>query len=184
MHRVGSIMLEKILNLDSGDYRGRTLPCKKGHDFEFKEYRDKKLLTVLGPVTVKRAYYFDRVCKKGYCPKDVVLDIVGTSFSPGVRRIMGRVGAYRPFGLGHEDIREMAGICVDPKEIERTSNRLGAEVEEFYRKEAGPFLSGKVVPIRIAPTMYVCIDGTGVPVVKAETEGRKGKGNDGHAKTR
>jgi hypothetical protein len=184
MHRVGSIMLEKILNSDSGDYRGRTLPCKKGHDFEFKEYRDKKLLTVLGPVTVKRAYYFDRVCKKGYCPKDIVLDIAGTSFSPGVRRIMGRVGAYRPFGLGHEDIREMAGICVDPKEIERTSNRLGAEVEEFYRKEAEPFLSGKVVPIRIAPTMYVCIDGTGVPVVKAETEGRKGKGNDGHAKTR
>ena len=184
MHHIGGIMLEKIVNADKGDYRGNTIPCEKGHNFEFKEYRDKNLLTVLGSVTVKRAYYFDRACKKGYCPKDVVLDIVGTSFSPGVRRIMGRVVAYRPFGLGHEDIREMAGICVDPKEIERTSHRLGAEVEEFYGKEAGPFLSGKVVPIQSVPKMYVCIDGTGVPVVKAETEGRKGKGKDGHTKTR
>jgi len=32
--------------------------------------------------------------------------------------------------------------------------------------------------------MYVCMDGTGVPVVKAETVGRHGKGEDGIAKTR
>lgn len=182
MHHIGRIMLERIINADKGDYRGNTIPYKKGHNFEFKEYRDKKLLTVLGPVMVTRAYYFDRTRKKGYCPKDVFLDIVGTSFSPGVRRIMGRVGAYRPFALGHEDIREMAGICVDAKEIERTSNQLGTNIVEFYRKESAPFLSGKAVPIQSVPKMYVCIDGTGVPVVKSETEGRKGK--NGHAKTR
>jgi hypothetical protein len=32
--------------------------------------------------------------------------------------------------------------------------------------------------------MYICMDGTGVPVVKNETEGRQGKGEDGQAKTR
>lgn len=100
-------MLEKLLNSDGGDYRGSPLPCEKGHVSEFIEYREKKLLTVVGPVRVKRAYYYDQECKKGYS-KDNVFGIVGTSFSPGVRRIMGRVGAYRPFGLGHEDIKEMA----------------------------------------------------------------------------
>jgi len=49
---------------------------------------------------------------------------------------MGRVGAYQPFGLGHEDIKEMAGICVDTKEIERVSNQIGEQVEVFYKKEA------------------------------------------------
>jgi len=184
MHHIGSMMLEKLLNSDRGDYRGRTLPCEKGHVFEFKEYRRKELLTVLGPVTVERAYYYDQECKKGCCPKDTALDIVGTSFSPGVRRIMGRVGAYRPFGLGHEDIKEMAGICVDTKEIERVSNRLGEEVEVFYKKEAGLSLSGKIIPIKSIPKMYICMDGTGVPVVKLETMNRKGKSEDGHAKTR
>jgi hypothetical protein len=184
MHSVGSMMLEKLLNSDGGDYRGRTLPCERGHTFEFKEYRDKELLTVLGPVTVKRAYYYDEECEEGHCPKDRALNIVETSFSPGVRRIIGRVGAYRPFGLGHKDIKEMAGIEVDPKAIERVSHQLGKEVEVFYQREASRFLSGKVVPIQAVPKMYICMDGTGVPVVKAETVNRKGKGEEGRAKTR
>jgi hypothetical protein len=177
-------MLEKLLNSDSGDYRGSTLPCEKGHVFDFKEYRSKELLTVLGPVRVERAYYYDQGCKKGCCPKDTALDIAGTSFSPGMRRIMGRVGAYRSFGLGHEDIKEMAGICVDTKEIERVSNQIGEQVETFYKKEAAVSLSGKIIPIKSIPKMYICMDGTGVPVVKSETVNRKGKGEDGHAKTR
>jgi len=52
-------------------------------------YRDKELLTVLGNVKVGRAYYYDRECKAGACPKDKALDIEGTSLSPGIRRIWG-----------------------------------------------------------------------------------------------
>ena len=184
MHNIGSMILEKLLNSDSGDYRGRTLPCEKGHVFEFKEYRVKTLLSVLGSVRVERAYYYDHECKRGYCPKDSALDIIGTSFSPGMRRIMGRVGAHRPFGLGHEDIKEMAGICVTTKEIERASHGLGEKVEVFYKKEADLSLSGKVIPFQSVPKMYICMDGTGVPVVKTEVVNRQGKGEDGHAKSR
>jgi hypothetical protein len=32
--------------------------------------------------------------------------------------------------------------------------------------------------------LYIAIDGTGVPMVAAETEGRDGKGEDGKARTR
>ena len=47
--------------------------------------------------------------------------------STEMRRIIGRVGAYRPFGLGHEDIKEIAGIEVSDKEIERVSYQIGSE---------------------------------------------------------
>ena len=46
-------------------------------------------------------------------------------------------------------------------------------------------LSGKVVPL--LPTvckLYIAIDGTGVPMVPRETEGRRGKQESGKAKTR
>jgi hypothetical protein len=184
MHSVGGMLLERLINSDGGDYRGRTLRSEEGQMFEFKEYRDKDVLTVLGPVTVQRAYYYDQDCGEGFCPKDAALDIAETSFSPGVRRIMARVGAYRPFGLGHEDIKEMADIEVDPKAIERIAHQLGEQVEEFYQEEGSQFLSGKIVPLRSIRTMYVCMDGTGVPMVKAETANRKGKGEQGQAKTR
>jgi len=184
MHRIGAILLEKILNSDNGGFQDKTIPCTKGHVFEFKGYRRKNILTVLGPVTVKRAYYYDPYCKKGYCPKDTSLDIKGTSFSPGMRRIMARVGAYRPFALGHDDIYELAGIDVNSKEIERISYQLGAEVEKHFKHEAERLSTSNFIPFKAAEKMYICIDGTGVPVVKKETENRKGKNQDGQAKTR
>lgn len=185
MHNIGSKMLEKLLNSDGGDYKGRTIPCDKGHEYTFKEYRDKNIQTVLGTVKVKRSYYYDKECKHGYCPKDKDLDIEGISFSPGVRRIMSRVGAYRPFALGSEDIKEIAGIAIDTKEVERTSNQSGKQVEGFFEEDAATALSAKnVIPIKKVPIMYICMDGTGVPVVKSETVSRRGKGEDGIAKTR
>ena len=60
LHDIGARMLEALVNADGGDYRGRTIPCGQGHQYEFVEYRNKDLLTVLGPVVVKRAYYSDR----------------------------------------------------------------------------------------------------------------------------
>jgi len=185
MHEIGSKMLEGLINADGGDYRGRTIPCDKGEPYEFIGYREKKLLTVLGPVTVKRAYYYDRQGQRGCCPKDNTLDIVGTSYSAGARRMMSKVGAYRPFGLGHEDLYELAGIVVSAKEVERMSERVGRQVEAFHGEEACAALAGDVVSKKpTIPKMYVCMDGSGVPMTKKETAGRQGKGQEGQAKTR
>lgn len=176
---LGKIVLEEILNFDDG-YRGPVI-SDNNRQAEFKEYRDKKLHTVLGRISVGRAYYHDKNSHAGYCPKDYELDIVGTSFSPGLARIMARVGAYRPFGVGSDDIKELAGISVTPKEIERVSCRIGKVVEAFSEKE-NPFEN--VIPFSSVATMYVCMDGTGVPVTKKEAMGRWGKAADGTAKTR
>lgn len=184
MHRIGCSLLEKLINADGGGYRGRTIACEKEHYYEFIEYRDKELLTVLGPVAVKRAYYYDQGCQAGWCPKDHALDIEGTSYSSGVRRMMSKVGAYRSFGLGHEDLYELAGIRVSAKEVERISQMVGHQTEAFQLAESKASLTRKVVSIKPVPRLYVCMDGTGVPVVKKETVGRQGKGKDGQAKTR
>jgi hypothetical protein len=84
-----------------------------------------------------------------------------------VRRIIGRAGAKGPFALGYEDIKEMAGIEVDPKAIERVSHQLGEEIEAFNR-EAVLSSVDQVWPIEGISKMYICMDGTGVPVTKRE----------------
>ena len=96
-HQMGGSLLEKLLNADGGGYRGARTQCSKGHRAEFIEYRDKQLLTALSAVAVKRAYYHCEQCQAGVIPKDHNLDIVDTSFSPGVRRMMGQVGGKEPF---------------------------------------------------------------------------------------
>jgi hypothetical protein len=184
MHGIGSTMLELLINADGGDYRGTSISCEKGHTCKFEGYRTKTLLTVLGPVPVERAYYSDKECNTGLFPKDQALDIEGTSYTPGVRRMMSKVGSYRPFDPGHEDLYELAGIRVTAKEVERVSERVGQQVAEYHAAIGEHALTNNVVPIKPVPRVYVCMDGTGVPVVRIETVGRQGKGEDGQAKTR
>lgn len=183
MHTIGANMLETLVNADGGGYRGPTIPCDEGHTAQFVDYREKKLLTVLGEVIVNRAYYYDKESHSGFCPKDKTLDIVATSYSPGVRRLMSKVGAMRPFDLGHQDLYELADIRVNAKEVERVSEMVGGQVEAFHCVQAEAALSAKVIPIKAVPRLYVSMDGTGVPVVKRETADRHGK-DGGQAKTR
>jgi len=98
--------------------------------------------------------------------------------------MMSKVGAYRSFGLGHKDLYELAAISVSAKEVERISEAVGCDVEAFHCKEAAAALAqNAVVNTAVIPRMYVGMDGSGVPVVKKETEGRPGKQQD-QAKTR
>lgn len=180
MHAIGGRMLEALINSDGGDYRGRRIKGEAGQSYRFIDYREKQLLTVLGPIRLKRAYYYDRQAQRGWCPKDSLLDIVGSSYSCGVRRMMSKVGAYRSFGLGQQDLYELAGIRVSAKEVERVSEMVGQQVEAFHRAKAGQEAAG--LSERIS-RMYVGMDGSGVPVVKKETAGRPGKAG-GQAKSR
>jgi hypothetical protein len=181
MHELGGALLEKLLDTDSG-YRGPRVACAHRHEAEFVDYRSKSVLSVLASIRVERAYYHCTICHKGVIPKDRDLDIVDTSFSPGVRRLMARVGGKEPFDEGRVDLEELAGIKVKTKEVERTAEAVGTQIETAARKERKAALAGKVVMIHAVSKMYVAIDGTGVPMVPHETQGRCGK--DGVAKTR
>jgi len=185
MHQVGGIALAKILNADSGDHRGPRIPCGSGHEASFLDYRVKKLTTVLSEVLVTRSYYHCKECQRGIFPKDRDLDIENTSFSPGVRRMMARVGAKESFDEGRSDLEALAGVMVTAKAVERVSEEIGGQIEVAAIQERENAMEGRVVPLwPVIPKMYIAIDGTGVPVSPSETEGRKGKDETGIAKTR
>lgn len=186
-HRIGGSLLQKLLNADGGGYDGARIDCGKGHRAKFIDYREKQLVTVLAPVEVTRAYYHCEQCRDGVIPKDGKLDIVDTSFSPGVRRMMGQVGGKEAFDDGRRDLEVLAGVLVTTKAVERVSEDTGEQIERIHQRERKQILEGGVVPFVNPcniPKMYVAIDGSGVPVVARETEGRKGKDETGKAKTR
>src|SRR6202043_2843388 len=72
---------------------------------------------------------------------------------------------------------ELAGVEVSAKQVEREAEALGAAVAVDERQQAEK--SGEV-----APTMYLGMDGTGVPMRPQEVAERAGKQADGSAKTR
>jgi hypothetical protein len=188
MHRAGTVLLEQLLNGDHGGHAGQRIACGSGHQAEFIDYRSKHLQTILGDVQIRRAYYHCAQCPedggRGVIPKDQELDVVGTSFSPGMRRLMARVGAQEPFDAARQDLAELAGVVVQTKAVERISEAVGRVAEAANEAERARLRAGQVVPMAAAARLYVAMDGTGVPAVPTETVGRPGKAADGKAKTR
>ena len=92
--------------------------------------------------------------------------------------MIGVVGALVSFAEGSTLLRELAGLAVAVKQVERTAEALGAALaaDEAAVVEAAPTLA--------APTLYLGVDGTGVPMRPSEVAGRVGKQADGTAQTR
>lgn len=186
MHEAGAAALSKLLQFQPPPEDQRTIPCPCGQQAHYREVRSKKILSVLGEVTVARPYYLCPHCHEGQSPADAELDIESTEFSPGVRRMHALVGQQAPFEEGRGQMKILAGLDVTTKAVERVAEAVGEDLARKERQEIQravqldlPIVLGQPVPI-----LYVQMDGTGVPVVKKETEGRKGKRDGQPAHTR
>ena len=168
-------LVERRLNADHGDRSGSWLPCDGcGGRAAYAGRRGKEVTTVLGALHLERACAH---CGTGFHPRDRALGIEGASLSPGVVRMTGLAAARASFAETGALLHDLAGVNVDAKQAERTAEALGREIAADERDVVEP------EPGR-APTMYLGMDGTGVPVRRAELAGRAGKQADGSARTR
>ncbi len=177
MHRAGAAALSQLLQFAAPAIDRRTIPCSCGHRAQYRELRSKRVLTAVGKVEVSRPYYLCPHCHTGQVPVDAELDIQDTEFSPGVRRMQAVVGQEAPFDHGRQQMKLLADLEVTTKSVERTAEAIGTDIAQGEQREIQravqldlPVIVGEPIPI-----LYVQMDGTGVPVVKQETEGRKGK---------
>jgi hypothetical protein len=177
--RIAATLIACRLNADHSDYRGPQQPCACGGAARFAGRRTKTFTSVLGPLHLERAYYHCSQCDAGYFPRDQVLGVAGSSLTPGVLRMVGLVGAMVSFAEGEALLRSLAGLEVGAKQVERSAKELGEAIACDERQHVD-------MPVReqIAPTMYLGVDGTGIPMRPEELVGRMGKQPDGSAKTR
>lgn len=161
--------------------------CQCGQRMSSQGRRAKGLLTTLGRVPFGRSFYQCEQCHQGRFPDDEHLDIVGTTYSPGVRRLMARAGSQSQFEQAAEDLLCYAGLKVEPREIERVAEEVGRQVEHWLSGQQDQVLQGvgtPAAPLQSIPKFYISFDGTGIPVRKNELVGRRGKQADGSARTR
>ena len=187
MHHAGAAALNELLRFPAPEAGQRQMPCDCGHAAAYRGLRSKPLLTAVGPAEVLRPYYLCPDCHTGQYPADTELDIEETEFSPGVRRMQAVVGQEVPFEHGRQQMELLAGLEVNAKSVERTAEAVGEEIaagaQEEIQRAVQLDLPGVATGDQV-PVLYVEMDGTGVPVVKKETLGRKGKHEGQPAHTR
>ncbi len=160
--------------------------CKCGSRMHSRGLKTKPLLTILGPVDYQRSWFQCPACTQTRYPGDEQLDVVHTTRSPGLRRMMARAGSKSTFKEGRDDLKIYAGIEVSAKDVERVAEMTGVDMERWSAQQRQSFLEQDMpVPLgNTISTMYLSYDGTGVPMIASELEGRQGKQPDGSAKTR
>lgn len=178
LHLAGRAV-EQRLNADHSDGESEHAGCACGQLARFAGRREKTFQSVLGPLKLKRAYFHCAACGQGFCPRDQQLGLERTSLSPAVTRMVAAVGAMVSFEEGSQLLGELAGVAVDARQVQRSAEALGAEIAEDEKLQAQP-LEETPLP----STLYLGIDGTGIPMRAAEVNGRAGKQPDGTAKTR
>jgi hypothetical protein len=184
MHRAGAATVQRLLCMPVP--HDREVPCGCGREARYHESRHKQLLTMLGPVAFDRAYYVCAGCHQGQSPRDQELDVVGTECSPGVRRMMAVVGSESSFDRGRQQLQLLAGLEVTTKAVERHAEAIGTDIVGREQRQRNrvvqlefPDILGAAVPV-----MYIEMDGTQLPMVRAELEGRAGRSPGQPARTR
>ena len=175
------IAVEQHLNQDHSDYQGSTVACSCSPEAraQYMGRRDKTVRSVLGSLRLERAYYHCSTCGHGFFPRDQALKVAQESLSPGVQRMVAFVGAMVSFREGSLLLKQLAGIDLNTKRVERNAEGLGGEIAADEKHHVEP-LDQTPLPA----TLYWSMDGTGIPLCRSELVGRSGKQPDSSAKTR
>jgi hypothetical protein len=137
--------------------------------------RGKGVQTLLGWITVSRAYYRCLHCGASQVPLDTALGLTRASQSPGVRRLAGRFGALLPFAQAATTLDEAAGLQLSPSTVRTVTETIGAACEQTIQTELATAWTEGWAPTSVEPPTrcYVAMDG--VRILGTDGQGREVK---------
>lgn len=135
---------------------------------------------IFGTFELQRDYYYHPGKQQGHYPADAALGLEG-SHTPALARLACLEGADQAsFQKAEEHLREIGGIELSGRQIQRLVQTVGPAAQTWQAREALVPLPGT----QAVPILYASGDASGVPMRQEELEGRAGKQPDGSAKTR
>jgi hypothetical protein len=95
----------------------------------FKGYRNKRLVSALGPLDVEWGYYHCPHCHQGHCPIDDVLGLDCTDLTSGAAELTTLAGTLESFARASAVILpKLCGLRLAESTVERTTETIGAEL--------------------------------------------------------
>jgi ribosomal protein S27AE len=188
VHAAGAKVLEVLLERVGVGRRQEAVRCPRcGAVMDSRGVKTKSIVTLLGEIRFARSAYQCPRCGATRYPGDEEVDAVQTGYSPGVRRLVADFASDAPFKRVSRQLQAAAALDISRKDCERVAEGVGQEVADWFAAERDRLRFQPPPPSeqpKTLDTLYIEFDGTGVPMVPHELEGRKGKQQDGTAKTR
>jgi hypothetical protein len=172
---IGARLLEAAVAARGTGKSGPRRPCPCGEEAICEGYRGKGVQTVVGWISIRRAYYACARCGQGHCPLDAPLGLTRDSLSPGVRRVTGRLGALLPFAEAADTLAATARVHLSASTVRRVTEAVGAQREAEVAGELAMAWSRGLPPARGLPPdrLYVAMDG--IRILGTDGAGREVK---------
>jgi hypothetical protein len=177
--RLGQFLLTAWLTLQEGPYPPQRIACRCGGEAQYLGRREAVLVTLLGRVTYKRAYYTCARCHQGVCPLDERLGLRPGEMSAELESLLGMTGALMAFAKGSELFERLTLTSLSPQSMDTATQKMGAEmirVEEEWMQasEEGLALRAQERAPKDGRRLYGALDAT-----KVHTHEHQGDGDQG-----
>jgi len=173
---IGARLLAAGIAARGPGHAGACRRCACGGEAHCQGYRPKAVQTVVGWVTIRRAYYTCVRCGQGHCPLDAMLGLARDSHSPGVRRLACRFGARLPFAAAAVELAEAtAAIQLSASTVRSLTETVGARREAVVAAEIAAAWGHGLPPAAGTPPQRLLVAMDGVRILGTDGAGREVK---------
>lgn len=163
--RIGARAVELRLAEQPLGYEGSSRACdnpKCKHNQRFVEHRPRTLSTLMGQITIERAYYHCPKCGSSCFPYDQRIGLGSEQMSVGLARAATMLSVLDPFIPAATILHEITGQRLGDRTIHRVARKVGKAASERERKAALAMATWSVPiqGIEARPQrLYIAVDG-------------------------
>jgi hypothetical protein len=127
--KAGQFLLSSWLALQESSTPTETVKCphcagQAGYQFK----RDGTLITLLGQVEYRRAYYLCDECQQGHYPLDQKLGLRPGQMSAELESLSGMTGVQLPFGQSSRLFERLTLVSLSDQSVAKATQAMGTEV--------------------------------------------------------
>lgn len=159
---IGQAVLSTGLSARFGQQEGTGRACECGHTQRFESYRSRQVMTTLGPVSYRRAYYRCRSCRATHYVGDAALGLVDTKFSLPAQEAISLVSSEVPFERVQFLLSRLSSLRVSISHAQQVSQDHGTELLRVAQRHCDQLFAGQLeaLPESREHRLYVTLDAT------------------------
>jgi len=133
--RIALLALEDQLQQLGTGYESSSRLCPCGQRQRFLRYSPRRLRSLCGTLSLRRAYYHCSHCRTGSAPLDAQLGLSARDITPGVERAATLLAAHLPFAETEFVLQELTGVALSGRQVETVAEAIGQQAEAAQQRE-------------------------------------------------
>jgi len=159
--QIGKKALQKYVDSIEENLDEAPVQSIQGEDLPYKKKAEREYLSIFGPITIKRAYYWKSGCETGIYPLDRQLELPEGKFSYLLQDMTLKLIISGPYQEALETIHRIFKVQLWPQAVQAILERGSSYVNSFYK-------GIKNYEETEGPVIAVTMDCKGIPMVPSE----------------